>query len=115
MTEHRVITPDFSKWASWPERLAEFRTTDWLDACLVSIRDEAGRAEDLETYWAAQYAIDNGGDLAELDAVFDAYAEEERRQSIAYRYETRTGREWPGDCYFDLLNKGLRGFAREAR
>lgn len=56
---------------SWPARLDAHRDGPFLADCLESIRDDATKAGDRDVAREAQYAIDTG-DLAELDALFDA-------------------------------------------
>lgn len=81
--KHRTLTPDMGAYPSWPLRLAAFRTGDWLGECLLSIRKEAQKAGDDAVYWAAQAALDTGGDLSDLDAIFAAEAEAERHHPEA--------------------------------
>lgn len=89
--------PAFTSIHSWADRLAAYRDTEWLEPVLYSIRDEAGRSDNLDWYWAAQGAIDtapDGADLSDLDHLIAEEARAEREAEMAYAYETRTGRDW---------------------
>lgn len=90
------IKPDLSQ-PSWPLRLEQYRDTEWLNDCLVSIRDDAKRADNLDWYWAVQAALDTDGDLSELDELIAQEAEAEREEEFAYAYECRTGRDYGED------------------